>query len=73
MRVILFVLSAGAGLAGFAFLFGAKSEIGEIQALMLLLIATVLFTGASVLDYLVVVKGELARVREKLQEAGAKG
>ena len=73
MRVILFVLSVAAGLAGFVLLIGARTETGEMQALVLLLIAAVLFAGAGVLDSLVLVREELARVREKLQDTAAKG
>ena len=50
MRIILFLLSALAFLAGGGILKGAQSAIHEIEAFMLFLVSAVLFVGASIVE-----------------------
>lgn len=59
MKVVLFVLSVLAFLAGFAILQGSKSAIHEIEAFVLYIVSAVLFSGAAIV-------GAINRVAEKV-------
>jgi hypothetical protein len=51
LAVLTFILLSGLALVGPGILFyGAKSAVHEIEALMLVLIAAVLFVGAAVVE-----------------------
>jgi len=59
MKVVLFVLSVLAFLAGFGILQGSKSAIHEIEAFVLYIVSAVLFSGAAIV-------GAINRVAEKV-------
>lgn len=62
MRLILFLFSVLALLAGSGILAGAKSAIHEIEAFILFLIAAVLFSAAAVIDSIIANRRKLEAV-----------
>jgi hypothetical protein len=64
MTVILILGFIGALLLGASVLIGAESAIHEIEAFLLFLIASVLFTGACILDSIMGVKKQLQKEDE---------
>ena len=59
MRVLLFLLSILAFCAGGAILAGASSAIQEIEAFILFLIASVLFSSAGVIEAVNLLRKEI--------------
>lgn len=59
MKVVLFVLSVLAFLAGFGILQGSNSAIHEIEAFVLYIVSAVLFSGAAIV-------GAINRVAERV-------
>ena len=59
MKVILFIFSVLAFLAGFVILLGSKSAIHEIEGFVLYIVSAVLFSGAAIV-------GAINRVGEKV-------
>ena len=50
MRVLLLVMSFGAGLAGFAVLGASRSAMHEVEAFLLFTVAAVLLSGAAIVE-----------------------
>lgn len=50
IRIVLAVLAVVSFFVGIVTFMGARSELGEIQAFLLLLIAAVFFVGAAIVD-----------------------
>jgi hypothetical protein len=64
VRVLLFVVSVIAFLAGFLILASAKSAIHEIEGFILFLISAVLLSGAAVIDAVQAMRTALVRKAE---------
>ena len=58
MRVVLFVFSVLAFLAGAAILSAAKSAIHEIEAFILFLVSAVFLSGACIVDAILLLRNE---------------
>jgi len=60
MRILLFILAILAFLAGGSVLAAAQSAIHEIEAFILFLIAAVFFSGAGIVEAVVLLRKDMA-------------
>jgi hypothetical protein len=73
MRVVLFVLSAIAGLYGFLVLAVAKSAVHEIEAFVMFTVAAVLLSGAGIVDAVTALRNDLSAGKSRAATTGPSG